>query len=71
MTGQRVRLARLEAQARPTPAELARMSDGELNAYIQRLNRPELTAFTVRLNAMTDAELLSEWHDLEARRAGR
>lgn len=53
------RLARLEAQAMPTPAELARMSDGELNAYVQWLNRPELTAFTVRLNAMTDGELLA------------
>jgi hypothetical protein len=68
MTGQRARLARLEAQAIPTPAELAQMSDEQLTAHVQRLN---LSAFAVKLNAMTDAELLSEWTDREERRVAR
>ena len=68
------RLARLEVQAMPTPAELARMTDGQLNAYLERLDRwagsSRLADFQQRLEAMTDEELLSEWHDLEARQAG-
>ena len=68
------RLARLEVQLMPSPAELARMTDGQLNAYLERLDRwagsSELADFQKRLEAMTDGELLSEWHDLEARRAG-
>ena len=68
------RLARLEVQAMPTPAELARMTDGQLNAYLERLDRragsSKLADFQKRLEAMTDGELLSEWHDLEARQAG-
>ena len=57
------RLARLEVQAMPTPAELARMTDGQLTAYLERLDRwagsAELADFQKRLEAMTDGELLA------------
>ena len=65
MSGQRVRVAKLEAQAFPllTAAELQALDLEELTAYIARLDRwagsSELADFQKRLEAMTDGELLA------------
>ena len=65
MTGQRGRVARLEAQAFRllTAAELQALDLEELTAYIARLDRwagsSELADFQKRLEAMTDGELLA------------
>ena len=65
MTGQRGRVAKLEAQAFRllTAEELQALDLEELTAYISRLDRlagsSELADFQQRLEAMTDGELLA------------
>ena len=65
MTGQRGRVARLEAQAfRVLSAQELRSLDlGELTAYLERLDRwagsSALSDFQAKLEAMTDGELLA------------
>ena len=65
MTGQRGRVAKLEAQAFRllTAEELQALDLEELTAYIARLDRlagsSELTDFQQRLEAMTDGELVA------------
>ena len=67
MTGRKARLARLEAHALPSPAELSAMSDDELRSCLVRLDcfdsEADLRNFQIRLEAMTDAELLAYAQD--------